>query len=362
MLCRCAVRSYYPRGLSSLAQVEVRVLEMVRQARALDLRVTRNILKNFGKKAASLLATKAATDEQRAMYNSFSASTRWLDSFVTRHKLRGQQLRGEALTGAEAVAASRMAEIRKACGGYDPDCIYNMRETSLFYRLLPKRSYLALGDGRTIRGIEDMAANERVTALICANATGSQKMPLALIGRPPKPACFRLREPPVLYLSQERAWPDNVTVELWWGEFLKFVRNATSKKVLLLVGKHGSHANLVDPEEKVKVMGFPGNRTSVHEPMDRGVTQAWKSKYKTMLLSRRIDTMASVDGSRQQAEDRKMASGTMGLAEGCEPHLLDAAELGHAAWEAVPAKTIARCVQRAASLEGTGRSSYGASS
>ena len=50
---------------------------------------------------------------------------------------------------------------------------------------------------------------------------------------------------------------------------------------------------------------------------------------------------------REQAKVRKMKAGTMGLVHGHQPHILDAIELGHAAWDKISEETIARWVLHA---------------
>ena len=39
-----------------------------------------------------------------------------------------------------------------------------------------------------------------------------------------------------------------------------------------------------------------------------------------------------------------MKAGTLGLAQGYQPHILDAIELGRTAWDGVSKEVIARCV------------------
>ena len=56
----------------------------------------------------------------------------------------------------------------------------------------------------------------------------------------------------------------------------------------------------------------------------------------------RVSTMSVADTLRKQVKERKMVSGTMGLAEGHPAHILDAAELLEAAWNDVTPATIAR--------------------
>lgn len=333
--------------------MDTRVLDMVRQARILKIPVTRGTLRALGRKAAALMARKATTDKQRAVYKDFSVSDWWLDGFMARHSLQVQAPQEEAVGEDAATAASRMGEIRRTCEHYDVECIYSMAETDLFYRLLPRRSYSTPGgDRETARGVEGMGAKDLVTAIICANAPGTQKMPLALIGRSKRPRCFGQQQPPVHYFGQERTWSDDAALDLWWNEFLTAVRKMTMKEVLLLVDSRISHASFVDPCGKVKVMGFP---KGVHPPTGQGVIQAWKSKYKASFLSTRNDVMPWVGMLREQAKRKKMKRGTMGMVDGHELHLLDAAELGEAAWKAVSGVSIARCVQRAARRRGPGR-------
>ena len=52
--------------------------------------------------------------------------------------------------------------------------------------------------------------------------------------------------------------------------------------------------------------------------------------------------MSVADTLRKQAKERKMVSGTMGLAGGHPAHILDATELLEAAWNDVTPATIAR--------------------
>ena len=80
---------------------------------------------------------------------------------------------------------------------------------------------------------------------------------------------------------------------------------------------------------------------------DRGIIHAWKKRYKTALSSIRVDTMAEARELRRQAKEQKMKAGTLGLAQGYQPHILDAIELGRTAWDGVSKGVIARCVLRA---------------
>ena len=100
-----------------------------------------------------------------------------------------------------------------------------------------------------------------------------------------------------------------------------------------------SHEDLEDSKGQVKVVTYPPNCTSVHQPMDMGST---KLNYRRELLDMKVSTMGVAATLRAQAKQRKMAAGAAGLGEGNHPHVRDAAELMKAAWGGVSAATIAR--------------------
>lgn len=318
---------------------------LVRQAKALMLPTQRATIQAFGRKAFASLVTQAPTDAERERYAGFTASKGWANKFIARNHLKPKTIDREAcdVDGA-ATITDGIGDVREACKRYDPDCIYNVDSTALFYRVLPKTSYLAPGEDRkTTRGVKAMQAKDRVTAYVATNATGTRKVPLSLVGTARSPRCFKLRDSPVRYFCQANAWSDVRVFKEWWSWlFLPYVRSVTTNKVLLLLGSHSGHANLVDPNGQVAILELPLNCTSKHQPMDAGIIAAWKARYRTRLLALRVDTMASAPQLREQAERRNVVQGCMGLAEGGQPHLLDVAEMGLAAWADVSQDTIAR--------------------
>jgi hypothetical protein len=100
---------------------------------------------------------------------------------------------------------------------YDPENIYNMDETGLFVRLLPRYSLLMLDeDISTTRGKKK--SKDQVSLIVCANAMGSHKIPCALIGKPKAPTCIKDRQWPVPYFIQAKAWMDMETCWKWFNE------------------------------------------------------------------------------------------------------------------------------------------------
>ena len=96
-------------------------------------------------------------------------------------------------------------------GGYAADHIFNMAETGLFYRCMPRCSYLLDGcDSRQAgRGMKSLKAKDRVTLVLCLNATGSFKIPPLMIETAKKnPHCFRDSPPAIPYTHQCNVWLD----------------------------------------------------------------------------------------------------------------------------------------------------------
>ena len=100
---------------------------------------------------------------------------------------------------------------------YDPENVYNMDETGLFFRLLSRYTLLMpFEDLSTTRGKKK--AKERVSLVVCANATGTHKVPCTMIGKPKSPACSKKRQWPIKYFSQGKAWIDVDTCWKWFNE------------------------------------------------------------------------------------------------------------------------------------------------
>ena len=122
---------------------------------------------------------------------SFKASESWASKFAIASGWRSKALHGEA--GAVDIAAveSEIQKIRELIKEYGEEYVYNMDETGLFFKLLPNRSYVKKEHSKTARGTKHMKAKDRVTLYIATNATGTDKVPLGMIGKAKQPRCFR---------------------------------------------------------------------------------------------------------------------------------------------------------------------------
>ena len=269
---------------------------------------------------------------------------KWFRNFVQRQNLKIKVLHGEAGSVNVELVKEGMEKIREACKKYPPCRIFSVDETGIMWKLMPRRTNLSIkADRKTARGTKGIKFKDRISAFMCANADGTAKVDMAIIGKFKNPRCFRARGCPLKCFAQANAWSDSTTFGSWWQQvFLPFIRRLTQLPVLLLMDGCSSHDDLVDDRRQVTVMTYPPNCTSVHQPMDMAIIYATKLLYRRELLNIKASTMEVAETLRSQAKDRKVNRGMAGLAEGHQPHVLDAADLLKRGWEQVTEKTIAR--------------------
>ncbi|XP_052130772.1 tigger transposable element-derived protein 6-like [Frankliniella occidentalis] len=159
---------------------------------------------------------------------------------------------------------------------YDLDDVYNMDETGICWKSLPKKTLIHAGE----RGAEGgKIKKDRFTAAMCANATGTHRLPLLVIGKYQNPRCFKhVVSLPVHYRWQKSSWITSVIFSDWLLTFKRLVerhqaKNGRSGKVLLLVDNCAAHNTVegFDFGDKFKLVFLPPNTTSLIQPMDQGV-------------------------------------------------------------------------------------------
>ncbi len=119
------------------------------------------------------------------------------------------------------------------------------------------------------------------------------------------------------------------------------MRFCTSEKAALLVDNASSHSNLYDIREQVVVIPLPPNVTSVHQSMDMVVISAWKQTYRRFLVQESVRDIES--RAERGAFYQGRTYGMNGMAQGYDPHMVDAANVAKLSWDNVPRMTIASC-------------------
>lgn len=92
-------------------------------------------------------------------------------------------------------------QLKTIIEGYEPQNVYNLDETALFYRLLPSKTFAFKDESR--HGIKK--SKVRVTLVFIANANGSDKS-CAIIGKSVNPRAFRGKVLPLDYYHQSNSW------------------------------------------------------------------------------------------------------------------------------------------------------------
>lgn len=225
---------------------------------------------------------------------SFVASHGWLHRFKSRHGIRELEIQGEKMSANVDAANSFKDDFKKKLNenNYDLDFVYNADETGLNWKSLPSKS-LASRRENSAPGYK--TSKERVTILVCANATGTHKIPLLLIGKSKNPRCFKNIRVPLIYKNQKSAWMNSEIFTDWYDNtFIPEVKRRQNEigkqgNVLLLLDNAPTHpsAELLERENgKFKVKFLPPNVTSLLQPMDQSVIETLKRLYRKQLLRR----------------------------------------------------------------------------
>jgi len=129
---------------------------------------------------------------------------------------------------------------------------------------------------------------DRVTLVLCSNATGTHKLPVAMIGEPVSLLCFRGEgnECSLPYFNQKKAWMDKCVYVRWWNTvFLPAVRDRHGgAKCALIMDNSSTHDTELSADD-VEILFLPPNVTAIYQPMDAGVIAALKRRYQRHLLA-----------------------------------------------------------------------------
>lgn len=209
-------------------------------------------------------------------------------------------------------------EMRRKIAQYHPANVFNVDEAAYFLKALPHHGIgfvvaPALKQNKT-----------RVTMVVGANADGSEKLPLVILGKSARSRWLNDKPEAVGYVCTSKGWM-TVAVFQQWLENLNVKMKQSNRHILLLFDNAPAH---IEPETKVshvEVLRLPKNTTAVMQPMHQGVI-SWV-KHETMMS--RISS--AVDKLLAQDDDPYKIS------------MLKAVEWLYDAWEKLEASTIRNC-------------------
>ncbi|XP_053241211.1 tigger transposable element-derived protein 1-like [Podarcis raffonei] len=120
----------------------------------------------------------------------FKASRGWFDRFKTRSGIHSMVRHGEAASTDVPVAEDFAAEFLEVVKteGYVPQQVFNCDETGLFWKRMPKRTFITQEEAK-LPGHKPM--KDRLTLLFCANASGDLKIKPLLVYHSENPQAFK---------------------------------------------------------------------------------------------------------------------------------------------------------------------------
>ena len=268
---------------------------------------------------------QAKAEEFAKLFNvsGFSCDSGWLHRFKKRHNISSSKTHGEAASvNFETAMDWVKSTLVPLLMNYDRNDVFNSDELGLFYKLAPDRTMSFKGE----KCVGGKLSKERITVLVCANMTGTEKRKLLVIGKFNKPRCFKnVKKLPVNYTANKRSW---MTGDIFESDLRSWDKQLIRENrcILLLVDNCPAHPHLSNLKN-IKLEFFPPNFTSVLQPMDQGVIHSLKVHYRRQLM---IKYLKCIENST-----------TIAI------HLLDAIEMVSKAWQQVTQKTIKNCFKHA---------------
>ncbi|XP_063152245.1 uncharacterized protein LOC134492057 isoform X1 [Candoia aspera] len=237
-------------------------------------------------KALSLF--KRVKEKNSEVDEIFNASVGWFDRFKNRVQLRNVKITGE-LARANEDPASKYPDVLKKIiedGRYTDQQIFNVDETSLFWKRMPSSTYIFKKE-KTQPGFK--VSKDHLMLLLGGNAQGDFKLKPMLVYRSPNPRALKgygHRSLPVIWRSNKKAWMTQALFSDWFSSYFcpaveRYCKesNISFKVLLILDDAPGHPITLGSLCENVKTVFLPPNTTSLLQPMDQGVIATFKAYY-----------------------------------------------------------------------------------
>ncbi|XP_029777041.1 tigger transposable element-derived protein 1-like [Suricata suricatta] len=283
-----------------LEDVEKLLLVWINEKRLAGDTVTENFICEKAKALYADLVSKlprASAEREEG----FKASRGWFDNFKRRSGIRSVARHREAVSSDATAAEAFAAEFQElmASEGYLPEQVFNCDETGLFWREMPKRTYVTEEESAA-PGHKPL--KDRLSLLFCANASGDFKVKPLLVHHSENPRAFKKCQVQksqlnVLWRSNSQAWVTRVLFVEWinevFGPAVKkyLLERSLPLKALLVMGSAPAHPpgfedDLLEEFEFLKVKFLPPNTAPILQPMGQQVISNFKKLYTKALLQR----------------------------------------------------------------------------
>jgi len=220
--------------------------------------------------------------ESMGISTSLTFSAGWLMKWRKRFGVTFKVVHGEKQDADFAASEKWLKEVLPdLLQAYSPNDVFNSDETGVFFRGMANRSMVSANEKPS--GVK--VAKDRLTVLVSANMSGTEKPKLLVIGKAARPRKFPkdLSILPVQYEHSKKAWMNSVI----WDKFLRSwdrQMKLKGRKILLLVDNAPAHPD-VPNLTNIRVEFLPKNTTSLIQPADAGIIKNLKGKFPFLVLA-----------------------------------------------------------------------------
>lgn len=266
-----------------------------------------------------ILKEKAQAFAKSLGHGKFRASNGWLDNFKKRNNIVFRKLCGESASVNNDVCNEWKTKLELLLKDYEPQDVFNADETALFYKCLPDET-LTFKNEKCHGGKN---SKERVTLLLAANMTGTEKLRHLFIGKSKKPRCFAgCNSFPVDYTANKKAWMNAALFAEWLIKIDNQMKKA-KRKILLFIDNCTAHNIIPASLHCVKVQFLPPNTTSKLQHLDQGIIKNFKTLYRKEVVRQIV---SDIEDGKQTSID-----------------ILQAMRMADKSWRNVTKKTIENC-------------------
>lgn len=246
--------------------------------------------------------------------DNFKVSKGWLERFKARREIKNMKLHGEAQSADVQAAAEYKSTFLRIIekGKYTPEQVYNMDETALIWKKMPKRTFISK-KVKMKKGPK--VAKDRITLVFCSNAAGTHFITPLVLYKSLKPRAFKKKNvsPEDIGISwgaNSKAWMTQRRCRIWFDEtfvpeveeYLKS-KNIYFKALLILDNASGHPLDL--KHSNVTVTFLPPNTTSVLQPQDQGIISVFKNAYMRLSLEHLLSFVDRFEENVHDEEDKK---------------------------------------------------------
>lgn len=242
-----------------------------------------------------ILCAKALAFASKLGHTDFKATHGWLDRFKKRKNIvfgraPARRKREEEENSSPELKPGewQTAVLPQLLLEFDPGDVFAVEEIGLLYRTLPTVAPNLRGE-RCAGGIRSRL---RLTVLLCGNMTGTEKFPLLVVGKHPKPSSFRhVKSLPVQYLANQKAWMTSDSFGAWLQDVDSwFVQQG--RRVVVIAACLPVHSKPPGGLRSVRLVTAPNGFLG---PLRHGVVMSFKRNYRRGILETLVNQMQRDD-------------------------------------------------------------------